>query len=89
LKKKISALVDEVIFDCQVFIDHTKDNDKKEKAFEIVEKAIELHNQLIDRVNYPGSKDNPKLVKQHYASICKDLKEGVHKLFGQISALVK
>ena len=89
LKKKINTLVDELIDDCQLFIACTKDNAKKDKAFDIIKKAVIVHNQLLDRANHPDGKDNPKLVKPHYASIRKDLKVELHKLFEEISALAK
>ena len=89
LKKKINTLVDELIGDCQLFISCTKDNAKKDKAFDIIKKAVIVHNQLLDRANHPDGKDNQKLVKQHYTSIHNDLKAELHKLFEEISALVK
>jgi len=86
LKKDIAFLVREVILDTQLFIYmHPKKN--TETAYSIIEDAIDMFNALYARANHPDGKDNPKLIKAHYNSIRKDLKEQTHKLFIRISDL--
>jgi hypothetical protein len=86
LKKDIAYLVGEVVSDCQLFILlHPKQN--TEAAYSIIEDAVEMYNLMCDRANHPDGKDNPKLVKQHYKTLCTDLLNQTNSLFERISKL--
>jgi hypothetical protein len=86
LKKDITFLVSEVISDTQLFMQlNPKHN--TEAAFSIIEDAVEMFNVLYKRANYPDGKDNPKLVKQHYRALYKDLVTQTDSLFERISKL--
>ncbi|MDR0724877.1 MAG: hypothetical protein LBF59_02570 [Prevotellaceae bacterium] len=86
LKKDIVYLVSEVISDSQLFILlNPKQNDNK--AYSVIEDAVDMYNLMIQRANHPDGKDNPKLVKQHYRTLRADLLSQTHNLFERISKL--
>jgi hypothetical protein len=86
LKKDIDDLIFEVISDCFTYSEiHSEESQEELSA--IISDAAELRNDLIDRVNNPDGKDNPKIVKAYYKTVRKDLLEGVDKLFDRLSDL--
>lgn len=86
LKKDIDYLIFEVISDCFTYSEiHAEEG--QEELTAIISDAAELRNDLIDRVNNPDGKDNPKIVKAYYKTVRKDLLEGVDKLFDRLSDL--
>jgi hypothetical protein len=86
LKKDIDYLVFEVISDCLTYSEvHSGGN--TDEVSEIISDAVNLRNDLIDRVNNPDGKDNPKIIKAYYKAVSKDLMEGVDKLFDRLSEL--
>lgn len=86
LKKDIDYLIFEVISDCFTYSEiHSEESQEELSA--IISDAAELRNDLIDRVNNPDGKDNPKIVKAYYKTVRKDLLEGVDKLFDRLSDL--
>ncbi len=83
LKKDIDFLFEEVISDCYLAAYF---HPEKAKDFsDIVDKAIILHRGLILRANNPAEKNNPSLVRKHYAQLRKDLMTGVDDMFARIS----
>ncbi|MDR2466567.1 MAG: hypothetical protein LBD35_04165 [Prevotellaceae bacterium] len=88
LKKDVAFLTNEIVADAQASILRHPDR-KPEQALSIIEEAVEMYNQLFLRINKPEpeAKDNPKLLKQHYRAIKKDLLENSHKLFQRIASL--
>jgi len=88
LKKDITFLVSEIISDTQLYL-HFNPAKNTEVAYSIIEDAVDMFNQMYARANHPDGKDNPKLIKQHYKSIRKDLLEQSHKLFGRMGTLSK
>ncbi|MDR0560654.1 MAG: hypothetical protein LBG92_10830 [Prevotellaceae bacterium] len=88
LKKDIAYLTDEIITDAQLY-KYMNPDKNVELADSIIIEAVDMCNQLCSRVNNPDGKDNPKLVKQHYKAIQKDLLEKSHELFDRISKLNK
>jgi hypothetical protein len=88
LKKDIDFLIFEVISDCFVYGGLHPDN-KTEEVSGIISEAVSLRNDLIDRVNNPSGKHEPKLLRAHYKAVKADLAAGVDKLFDRLSALSK
>ena len=84
IKKDIDFLVAEVISDCWVFV-YLNPNKKTEEALAVINEAVDLRNELYDRVNNPD-KEN---IKKHYVAINADLLKGVDSLFLKISDLAK
>ena len=88
LKKDIDYLVFEVISDCFVYAGLHPDN-KTDEVSGIITDAVNLRNDLINRVNNPEKKSEPKVIKAHYQAIKNDLISGVDKLFDQLSSVSK
>ncbi len=84
IKKDIDYLVSEVISDCWTFL-YINPDKKAEEAVSIINQAVELRNELYQRVNNPDKSN----VKAHYKAISKDLLAGVDGLFIKISDLTK
>ncbi|MDR0711516.1 MAG: hypothetical protein LBF67_04115 [Prevotellaceae bacterium] len=84
IKKDIDFLISEVISDCYLFLSFHPDV-KMQEAEGIMIEAVNLRNDLYDRVNSAPAEGR----KKHYVAISKDLLEGADKLFGKVSALSK
>ena len=88
LKKDIDYLFFEFISDCFMFSSlHT--GDKKAEVQDLIEEAVNMRNEFIDRANHPDGKDNPALVKAYYSAVRKDLLVKVDGYFEKLSALSK
>lgn len=87
LKKDIEYLIEEVLTDCYLSIYFHED--KKEDILKVMNKAVDLRNDLFVRVNNPIEPKNQSLVRKHYAQVRKDMFEGVDGLFAQLSTLNK
>lgn len=88
LKKDIDYLIYEVISDCFTVMSVQTD-DKSEELAEIVGDAVKLRNDLFSRVKHPGGKEDPKLMKEFYSKLRRDLVEGVDSLFERLSTATK
>ena len=88
IKKDLTYLVNEVISDAYVAL-YFQPASQRDAIFGIVNKAAELNNALLDRINHPAEKHNPSLVRKHYAQIRRELNEGVQNLFGELSDVCK
>ena len=88
LKKDLAYLVNAVISDASVAL-YFQPASQRDAIFGLVEKAAELNNPLLDRINRPAEKHNPSLVKKHYAQIRREMTEGVEKLFEELSQICK
>jgi tRNA splicing ligase len=86
LKKNIDYLVFEVISDCFGYSE-LHPYDKAAEISAIINDAVILRNELVQRINNPDGKDNPKIVKAYYKSVENDLFTGVDALFERLSAL--
>lgn len=84
LKKDIDYLVAEIINDCYMCITVNSKIDRV-KIFTIIEEAVALRNELIDRANNPAEKHNKGLVKKHYYLIRENMFDGVDSLFTKLS----
>lgn len=88
LKKDIDYLFFEFISDCFMFTSlHT--GEKRTEVQNLIEEAVTMRNEFIDRVNHPNGKENTALVKAYYISIRKDLLEKVDELFEKLSEISK
>ncbi len=88
LKKDIDYLFFELISDCFMF-SSLNDGQKKVEAQDLIEEAVGMRNEFIDRVNNPDGKDNPALIKSYYSALRKDLLEKVDGYFERLSVLTK
>jgi len=92
LKKDIQFLSAELIGDCMDFLTtfpDAKETAKEKKVMAIIEEAVSLHNNIIDRACHPDGKDNPKLVKEFYMQLKKDFIKGLDKAYKKLEDLVK
>lgn len=88
LKKDIDYLFFEFISDCFMFSSlHT--GEKKVQVQDLIEEAVNMRNEFIDRANHPDGKDNPALVRAYYSAVRKDLLVKVDEYFEKLSALSK
>jgi hypothetical protein len=88
LKKDIDYLFFELFSDCFTYAS-LHDSDKRGQVQSLVEEAIESRNEFIEKVNNPSGKDDPKLVKQYYSAIRKELFEKIDGYFTKLSDLSK
>lgn len=84
IKKEIEYLVGSVIDDCDLYVSMFPQ--KREEANKIMDEAIDLYNDLLDRANNPD-KTSAKTIKEHYRNVHKDLYEGVNSLCEKLSAV--
>ncbi|MCJ7820887.1 MAG: hypothetical protein MUP53_06765 [Bacteroidales bacterium] len=88
LKKDIDYLFFEFISDCFMFTSlHT--GNKRAEVENLIEEAVEMRNEFFDRVNNPAGKDNPKLIKEYYGDLRRDLFEKVDGYFEKLSTISK
>jgi len=88
LKKDIQFLSAQLIGDCIDFID-SFDDGKEEKVLAIIQDAVSLHNNMIDRACHPDGKDNPKLVREFYKHLKKDFIQGLDECYKKLEKLIK
>lgn len=88
LKKDIDYLFFELISDCFMFTS-LNDGEKRDKAQNLIEEAVSMRTEFIDRVNNPDGKDNPAIIKAYYSALRKDLFEKVDGYFERLSSFTK
>lgn len=82
VKKDIEYLIGSVIDDCSLFMALFPTEENRAVAGKIIDDAVELYNNLRDRVNHPDKTN----IKAHYRAINKDLYEGVDALCERLSS---
>lgn len=87
LKKEIDYLVGEVIGDAQLCL-YFNPEDKREQIIGVMEEAVALRNDLFGRIK-PEEKDNPSLVRKHYAALRNDLMIRIDGMFEKLSGICK
>lgn len=84
IKKDIDFLISEVVSDCWAFI-YIHQDKKADEAVAVMNSAIELRNDLFERINKFDKAD----AKKHFKAINQDLLKSVDGLFVRISELAK
>ena len=86
LKKEIGYLSSQVIGDCidcvQAF------NGKEMEAMAVIDEIVVLHNGIVDKVNHPDGKDNPKMVKDFYRQLKSNYISGINEAYKKLETLV-
>lgn len=88
LKKDIDYLFFEFISDSFTYAG-LHGGEKTGEVQNLIEEAIESRNEFFEKVNNPTGKDDPKLVKQYYAAVRKELLEKVDGFFTRLSDISK
>ncbi len=87
IKKDIDYLVGEVVSDCYLTIYFHPE--KKDDVVALIHYTVDFRNKLFAAVNNPVEKNNPSLVKKHYAAIRRELMQNVDDIFAKLSAICK
>jgi len=87
-KKDVQFVITEVISDCLNYLYMNPDK-KAAEVHAIVEEMLELHNELLARINHIDGKDNPQLVRAHFKSIYADLLGKTDQAFSKLSEIAK
>jgi hypothetical protein len=88
LKKEVGDITYEVVSDCFTFM-LVKDGKDNEKVQGYIAEAINLRNDLIQRINgYINEKDTKKR-KEYFNKIKEDLYKGMDKTLEKLSKLSK
>ena len=87
LKKEIEIMSSQLIGDCIDFLDTFEDK-KETSILSIIEEAIALNNNMIERICHPDGKDNPKMVKTYYQKLKKDYISGINEAYKKLESLV-
>ena len=82
LKNEVNYLIFEIISDCNTVI--ALHADKKEATLKLVNEAIELRNDLIQKINHPK-----ETTPQYFKGLKKELVEGADKIFEKLRKLIK
>jgi hypothetical protein len=88
LKKEIEFMSSQLIGDCIDFLDTFEDK-KDTSVLSIIEEAVLLNNEMLDRACHPDSKENARLVKQHYRTLKTDFIKGLDQAYGKLEGLIK
>ncbi|MBO7268813.1 MAG: hypothetical protein J6U83_03565 [Bacteroidales bacterium] len=84
IKKDVIILVNEVIYDCWVYMYFHSDKNLDE-AKKIVADAVELGDNIFEQINHYPKDD----AKKHFKALNQKLLEGVDALFVKLSELSK
>jgi len=84
IKKDIEYVLSAFVEDCSV-VAAVNSKASEDKIAELMEQAIDLYNELRDKVN--AKAEGPK--KAYYASLRKEILEKTNALYEQLSATVK
>lgn len=83
-KGDVEYLVSEVISDCYTCVIINEKVDK-DKVFAVINGAVSLRNDMIEKINHPAEKHNRKINKKYYAQIRREMMEKIDGLFCQLS----
>jgi len=88
LKKDIDYLFFEFISDCFMFTS-LHSGEKSAEVKNLIEEAVSMRNEFIDRANNPDGKDNPHIIGGYYSALRKDLLQKVEGYFEKLSEISK
>ena len=82
IKNEVNYLIYEVISDCNTFM--SIHPDKKDKAVKLVEEAVKLRNDLIQKINHPT-----EVSSKYFKKLRAELIDGADKIFEKLRKLIK
>ncbi len=83
-KKEIDYRLEEFVFDCDMAIYFQPS--KEEAIFALMQKGVELRNELYAKANNPAEPHNKSLVRKHFAALREEMIASFNKLFEELSA---
>ena len=83
-KKEIDYRLEEFVFDCDMAIYFQPS--KEEAIFALMQKGVELRNELYARANNPTEPHNKSLVRKHFSALREEMIASFNKLFEELSA---
>ena len=86
IKKDIQYVIGAFIDDCTLFLNVNPDSKNADDITGLIDKAVDLYNDLRDKVVKSAGAENPKLC---FDSIRKELLEKTDALYDELSAAVK
>ena len=89
IKKDSRFVIEQVISDALDIGVALEDEKEKQKVLDTIIGLVDLHNELLSRVNNPDGKENPKLVKQFFNKIYDDLLEKSNAAYDELNKLAK
>lgn len=87
-KKEVTYLVNEVISDCYVALYFQPEN-RREAIVEVINQAVELSNDMLERINHPAEKHNRSLVRKHYLHLRNEMFDRIDAMFAALSQSCK
>ncbi|MEN8116608.1 MAG: hypothetical protein ABFS16_06485 [Bacteroidota bacterium] len=88
LKKDIDLIMSLALSDCFYVLEYnSKVNEKA--VYKIAGEIIQKHRELRLRTNHPDGKDNPKMVKEFYQDLVKDMLGAADVALEKLSKEVK
>lgn len=88
LKKDIDLIMSLALSDCFYVLEYNEKIDEK-AVYEIAGEIVTRHRELRLRAMHPDGKDNPKLVKEYYKGLVKDMLTAADASLEKLSAEVK
>ncbi len=85
LKKEIDYRLEEFVFDCDMAICFQPSKEKD--VFDLMQKAVELRNNLFSKVSNPAEPHNRSLVRKYYAALRVEIAAEFDKLFEALSGI--
>lgn len=86
IKKDIEYLVSEVVSDCYAYL-YINGDKNRDKVIDIISKAVDKRNEMIQRINNPSKEHNSKQLKAYYKTIYNEMLESVDAAFTELSKL--
>jgi hypothetical protein len=83
-KKEIDYRLEEFVFDCDMAIYFQPS--KEEAIFALMQKGVELRNELYAKANNPAEPHNKSLVRKHFSALREEMIAKFNTLFEELSA---
>ena len=88
LKKDIDLVMSLALSDCFYVLEYNPKVDEV-AVYKIASEIVQSHRELRLRAIHPDGKDNPKLIKQFYRTLVKDMLTSADSALENLSAEVK
>ncbi len=85
IKKDVKFLIGEVVDDCVIYLE-LNGEEKQEKVFDIIGDALDLQDELLDKINCRIKDIKPSV---YYKGIVEELIKGVDSYYDRLSELSK